>query len=159
MVDVTEHDRRGRPQPEFMGGDHHLCPLGGPDLVRAEMCSDIVVEDLGGGSRKGAQTGGLELLEKAAHRYPQGLGPLPDLERGEAVDVHVGQLRFDGIDHVDIEVAGEIGMDPTLKGHFGRTPPPGLERSLHDLVEAHEIRLAAEIEAARALGKGAEATA
>ena len=156
MVDVPEHDRRGRPQPQLVGSDHHLRPLRRPDLVRAEMGSHLVVEDLRGGPGKSPQTGRLELFEELTDRDTEGMRPLPDLERGEPVDVHVGKLRLDRSHHVDIEVAGEIGMDPSLEGDLGGAPRPGLAGIADYLLDTHQIGLATQVEALRPLGEGAE---
>ena len=59
------------------------------DLVRAQVDAHAVVEDLGGGARQGAQAGVAQAGEELAHADPEGVGALPDLERREAVHVHL----------------------------------------------------------------------
>src|SRR5262249_52470639 len=137
----------------------NLGPLGRADLVGAEVQADVVVEHLGGCARERAEACIAEALEERADAHPKGLGTLPDLEGGEAVNVHPRQAPLDGLEHLDVEVAGEVGVDATLEAHLGGSALPRLHRAPDDLVDAEEVGLAAEVEAPRALAEAAEAAA
>ena len=158
-VDVADHHRRGRPQAELVGGDHHLGPLGGAHLVRAQVRAHAVVEDLGGRARQGAQAGVAQAGEELAHAHPEGVGALPDLERREAVDVHLGQALLDALEHRDVEVAGEVGVDAALQADLGGAPLPGLDRAVHHLVHVQDVGVAAQVEALGPAREAAEAAA
>ena len=80
-IDVTVHDRRGRPEPDAMGRLHHLQPLPGRQLVGTELPSDVVVQNLGGRARQGPQPGGIELLEILLEREVEGRRALPHFQR------------------------------------------------------------------------------
>ncbi len=71
----------------------------------------------------------------------------------------VGKLRLDRLDHVGVEVAGEVGVYTALETHLGRPALPRLAGSLHDLLDTHQIGLAPQVERAGALGEGAEPAA
>ena len=118
-----------------------------------------VVEDLGGSSGEGAEAGVAQPGEEVAHGDAERLGPLPDLEGREAVDVHVGKLRLDGFHHRHVEVAGELGVDAALEAHLGGAPLPRFDAALHDLGDRHQVRVAAQVERPRPLREGAEAAA
>ena len=90
------------------------------------MRPNVIVQNLGCGPGQCAQPGVLELTQETLDRNAQCLGTLPNLQWRETVDVHVGKLFLDRLDHVDIEVAGEIGVNPTLKGYLGCPPSPCL---------------------------------
>src|SRR5205085_12648914 len=74
-------------------------------------------------------------------------------------DVHRRHGTLDRLHHVEVEVAGELGMDPALQADLGgplqrRLPGPG-----GDVLEAEQVRVAPEVERLRPLGEGAEAAA
>ena len=54
-VDVAEHDGRRASEADVVRGLHHLEPLGGGDLVRAQDRAHLVIEDFGRRARKAAE--------------------------------------------------------------------------------------------------------
>ncbi len=133
-----------------------LEPLFGVDLVGADDRADFVVEDLGRGSGQRGEPERLRLGEILRERYPVPAGALGDLERGEAVHVDVGCDALHEPDHVEVVVAVEVGVDPTLEADLGGT---AVDRLLHpgtQLVGAEEVRVAPEVQRQRALREGAE---
>ena len=158
-VDVAHHHRGGRPQAELVGGDHHLGPLGGAHLVGAQVGAHAVVEDLGGRARQGAEAGVAQAGEELAHADPERVGALPDLERGEAVHVHLGQALLDPLEHRDVEVAGEVGVDAALQADLGGPALPGLDRAVHHLVHVQDVGVAAQVHALGPAREAAEAAA
>ena len=87
--DVAEHDRDVRPQADAVRDPVRLEPLLRVDLVRADDRADLVVEDLGRGTRQRRQTGGLGQGEVLTEIHPESTGAFGDLERGEPMDVDV----------------------------------------------------------------------
>ena len=158
-LDMAEHDRRGRAEPDAVCGAHHLEPLLGVDLVGAEHGAHFVVKDLGGGAREAAEPGLLQLaqvvLEGPLHRRRA----LPDFEWRERVDVDLGLGCLDGAQHFEVPLAGEARMDPTLQTDLGAAALPGLDRTTGDLAGLQQIGGAAEVLGEAPLREGAEATA
>jgi hypothetical protein len=64
-----------------MGRSHDIEPFLGVDLVGAEGCPDLVIEDLGRRSGQGAESGSLEIREEIGNRDAERLRTLPDLKR------------------------------------------------------------------------------
>jgi hypothetical protein len=75
------------------------------------------------------------------------------------VDVQLGQLGPDRLDHRGVVVTGEGRVDAALEADLGRASIPGLACPADDLVERNEIRGAAQVRRQSALREGAEATA
>ena len=89
-LDVTDHHRHVRAQPDAVGGVVHLEPLVGRDLVGADDRADLVVEDLGRRPGERAEPEVAEAREVVVEGEAERRGALPDLERGERMHVHVG---------------------------------------------------------------------
>jgi hypothetical protein len=142
-----------------MGGKHDLGPLGSTDLVGTQIPPNSIVEYLGRGARQASEPGVTEAAEKIPHRDAESLGPLPDFQGGESVDMHIREAGFDPFDHAGVEVAGELRMNTALESDLGRPPLPGFLGEPDDSLQRNQIRLLSEIEAARALGERAEAAA
>ena len=106
-------------QPDRVGGPMGLEPLLGVDLVGAEDGPDLVVEDLGRGAGQRAQPGVAEAGQVGGERLVEALGALGDLERGEAVDVHVGHRVLHRPGDVDVVVAVEARVDAALQADLG----------------------------------------
>ena len=109
------------------------------DLVGAEDRADVVVEDLGGGARQGAEAGVHESSEVVGQRFAQASGALGDLERREAVDVDVGRGLLHGPGDVDVVVAVEVGVDAALEAHLGGAQRDGFADPLGDVVEGEQV--------------------
>src|SRR3954471_22851433 len=124
-LDVAEHDRRRRAQADVVRRLVNVQPLLGVHLVRADDGPDLVVEDLGGRTRKRREAGVAQALEVVAQGYAEGSRALPDLEGGECVQVQFGQSLLDRPADVDVEVAREGGVDTALKANLGRAALPG----------------------------------
>ena len=139
-LDVPEHDRHVRAQADAVRGCVHGEPLVGRDLVRADHRPHLVVQDLGGSPGKRAEAQRAEPRQVVLERQPERLGSLPHLERGEGVDVQLGQLGPDRLDDRGVVVAGEGRVDAALQADLGRPSIPGLARPPDDLVERDEVR-------------------
>ncbi len=158
-LDVPEHDRHVRAQADAVRGCVHGEPLVGRDLVRADHRAHLVVQDLGGGPGKRAEAERAKPLQVLLERKPECLGSLPHLERGEGVDVQLGQLGPDRLDHRGVVVAREGRVDAALEADLGRASIPGLARPPDDLVERDEVGRATQVRRQPALREGAEAAA
>src|SRR5215472_1332394 len=110
-LDMAIHDCDGATQPECVRGLHDLEPLAGLDLVRADYRTNLVVEDLGGGTGQGTQPGGFQLAKEVGDRAPKRLRSLPDLKRRERVDVDFGHRLLDGAADREIGRAGVFRVD------------------------------------------------
>ena len=130
-----------------MGHPVDLQPLLGVDLVGADDRPDLVVEDLGGGAGQAGQAGRLQPQQVVAERLAEAAGALVDLQGGEAVDVHAGHGLVHGLGHVQVVVAVEAGVDAALEGDLGGPALVGLDHPPGDLVEAEQVRRAAQVEA------------
>ena len=158
-LDVPEHDRRRRPQADGVRGAHDLEPLLGAQLVGAEDAPHLVVEDLRGGARQAAEAGVAQQLEVVAQRPALGRGALPDLERGEGVDVQLRQRRADRPHEVEVPGAGEARVDAALQADLRRAAIPRLLAAADDLVDAEQVGRAAQVGRQPALRERAEAAA
>ena len=158
VVDVAEHDRGGRTHTQLVSLDHDVCPLRGTDLVGAQMQPDIVIEDLGGGAGKCPQPGvSKRARETCRHEMPSVSAPCHTSSGVNPWMCMSGNSALMRLDHTDVEVAGELGVDPALKRHLGGTLLPCLLRPLDDLGYPHEVGIASQVEAAWALRERAEA--
>ena len=135
---------------------HHLEPLRGVDLVRAQNGADLVVEDLRGGARQRAEAGVLQPAQEGLERDAERRRALPHLERRERVDVHVGRRFLHRAAEVEIGLAGVVGVDAALHADFGGAALPGLDHAALHLVEPEVVGLAAQVLGQLALGEGAE---
>ena len=93
--DGSEHDRRVGAQAETMSDAMNLAPFLCRDLVGTDDRPDLVVEDLGRGSRQRREAGFLQLDRGSPRPDTRRLSPLRNLEGGERVDVHLGDLFLD----------------------------------------------------------------
>ncbi len=123
-----------------MGDAMRFEPLLGVDLVGAQDRSDLVVEDLRRGARQRGQAGILEPTQVGLEVLAEPLRALGHLERGEAVDVHVGHRRLHRTGHVDVVVAVEVRVDAALQGDLGGAHLPTLGSPLGDVVEREQVR-------------------
>ena len=159
MLDMPVHDRRRRAQAETVRRPYDVEPLRRVDLVRADDGAHLIVQDLRGGARQGAQAGGLELSQKRPDRHAQRRRALRDLQWREGVNMHVRDRRLDGAANAEIGLAGVIRMDAALQADLGRASLPRLDRAAHDFLEREVIRRAAQRLMRLALGEGAELAA
>ena len=152
-VDVAEHDRRGAPEPDVVGGPDDLLPGVGGQLPLREEPPDVVVEDLRGRSRDRPEAvvlaGGQELPERDPHLRRA----VEDLHRAEGVDVDPRDARLHGVQEVQVEGPREVGVDTALHAHLARALGPGLLRAVGDLLERERVRLGVHL----SLGERAEA--
>jgi hypothetical protein len=110
-------------------------PFLGVDFVRADNCSDFIVEDFCRGSWQRFEASVLETKEIGIERLLKPTSTLSDLECGEAMNVDIGNRVSDGTGNIDVVVAVEIGMDSTLKADFSCTEIGRLTSPLGDVVE------------------------
>ena len=61
------------------------------------------------------------------------------------------------LEHVEVVVAVEVGVDAALEAHLGGALGLGLGHAARDLVELEQVGRAAQVQRERALGEGAEA--
>jgi len=155
-VDVPEHDRGRHPKSELVRRRAHICPFRRADLVGAQMLTDLIVEDLGGGPREGPEARVSESGEEVADAHTEGLGPLPDLQRGEPVNVHLGETALDRLEHARIKVPVEVRADPADQADLCRPSLPRLDRAVHDLVDLEHVGLVSELKRLRPAGEPAE---
>src|SRR5213075_2000059 len=121
--------------------------------------ADLVVQDLGRRSRERSEAGVAQPLEVRVERQLEGGSALPDLERREGVDVKPWHGVLDRPADVDVEVAGEGGMDPPLEADLRGAALPGLVAAAHDLIERDEVGRPAQVGGELALRERAEAAA
>ena len=86
----------------------------------------------------------------------QALGPLGDLEGGEAVDVDVGRGLLHRPGDVDVVVAVEVGVDAALEADLGGAQLGRLDDPAGDVVQREQVRAAPQVQRQRALGEAAE---
>ena len=118
--------------------------------------ADLVVEDLRSGARQRAQPGVHEPAQVVGQGLVEALGPLGDLEGGEAVDVDVGHGVLHGPGDVDVVVAVEVGVDAALEAHLGGAQGRCFPGAFGDLVERPQVRGAPQVERQRAFAEPAE---
>ena len=156
MVDMAEHDGRGRPDAVTMRAFDHFEPLRRRDLVRADDGANLVIQNFRGGARQRAEACFFQLAQEGVYRHAEARSALPDLQRREGVDVDFGADLFDR------PTDGQIGrsrigrVDAALQADFHRATIPRLERPSLDFFELEVIGPPAQIFAELALGKGAE---
>ncbi len=136
---MAEHDRRGAAEADAVRRLHHREPLRRVDLVGADDRAHLVVEHLGRGSGQGSEPRVAQRAEERLHIPAQRLRALPDLERGEGVQVHAGQRRFQAAADVEIGLAGIVGMDAALQAHFGCAPRLRLGRAPRHFVQIEPV--------------------
>src|SRR5579863_963280 len=159
MLDMPVHDRRRRTQAETMRGPYDVEPLCRIHLVRADDGAHLVVQDLGGGARQGAQSRGLELRQKRPNWDAKRRRALRDLQWREGVNVHIRDRRLDGAANAEIGLAGVIWMDAALKAYLGGASLPRLDRAADDFLKGEVIGRAAQRLMRLTFGKGAELAA
>src|SRR5207342_1597575 len=103
------------------------------DLVRADDRANLVVQDLSGGPGERAQAEIAESPEIRVEVEVERGSALPDLERGERVDVDVLNRRLDRLDDARVVVARERRVDAALQAHLGRPALPRLVHAPDDL--------------------------
>ena len=140
-----------------MGGAVRLEPLLGVDLVGADDGAHLVVEDLRRRARERLQSGLAQPGQVVGQGHARAPGSLGHLQCGEAVDVDVRRPGAHGVEHVEVVVAVEVGVDAALQAHLGRTLGLGLGDAPRDLVELQQVGGAPQVERQRALGERAEA--
>ena len=155
-LDGAEHDGDVGAQAHTVGGAVGLQPFLGVDLVRAQVAAHLVVEDLGRRARQGPQPRVHEPAQIAVQGLAEAAGSFRDLQGGEAVDVDAGRRGPHRPDHVEVVVAVEAGMYPTLQADLGRALSLGLGHPTGDLVELQQVGVAPEVEGEGTLGEGAE---
>ena len=158
-LDMAEHDRRGRAEPDAVRGAHYLEPLLRVDLVGAEDGAYLVVEDLRSRAGQTAEPGLLQLAQVVLERPLHGGRALPDFEWRECVHMNLGLGGLDGAQHFEVPLAGKAGVDPALQADLCAATFPGLSRAASDFAGLEQRGGAAEILGEAALRKGAEATA
>src|SRR5271166_6045557 len=94
-VDVAEHDRSGCPDAKTMCRLDHLKPLRGIDLIGANDGADLIVQDLGSGTRQRSETRFLQAREKCAYGDSKCRCALPDFQRRERMNMHPRTDFFD----------------------------------------------------------------
>ena len=138
--------------PDVVGRSDDLLPRVRGQLPLREEPPDVVVEDLRRrpGHRPEAVllAGGEELPERDAHLR----GAVEDLHRTERVDVDARDPALHGVQEVEIEGAGEIGVDPALHAHLARPLGPCLLGPVGDLRQRERVRLRIDL----SLGERAE---
>ena len=78
---VAKHDRGRGPEAERVRLADHLQPLRGVELVRADHCADLVVENFRGSSRQRGKSCRLQLAQIVAYRHPERLGAVTHFQR------------------------------------------------------------------------------
>ena len=119
--------------------------------------ADLVVEDLGRRARQRLEAGLLQAGQVLGQRDLGAARPLGHLQRGEAVDVDVGRAGAHRLEHVQVVVAVEVGVDAALQADLGGALVDRLHHAPRDLVELQQVRRPAQVERERPLGEGAEA--
>ena len=142
-----------------MCGFHNLKPLICIDLVGAECRTDLVVEDLGCGTRQGTETFVAQHTEKGVERQVERLGSLKHFERCECVNVKFRQRRLNSAKNFEIGLARIIWMNTALQAYFGGAPVPRFFRSADDLVYREVVGSTAEFFVRFALRERAELSA
>src|SRR5277367_4077366 len=132
MLDMAVHDRGRRAEAETMRRPYDIEPLCRVHLVGADYRAHLVVQDLGGGARQGAQAGGLELRQKRPDWHSERGRALRDLQWREGVNVHIRDRRLDGVANAEIGLAGVVRMNAALEAYLGRPSLPSLCRAAHD---------------------------
>ena len=138
IVDVVR-----RPRPCAVLDD--IEPLRRVHLVRADDGAHLVVQDLGGGARQGAQAGGLELRQKRPDRQSKRRRALRDLQRREGVNVHLRDRRLDGAaDARDrSRRCSRDGCRPAGRPRWRRAPTPRSRGARFPRARGHTARRAA----------------
>ena len=85
----------------------------------------------------------LEAHQVFLERQVGGRRALPDLQRRESVDVHLGHGFLHRMQDVDVGGAGVLRMDAALHADFGAAPVPGLAGAALDLLVAQVVGPAA----------------
>ena len=138
---------------------HHLQPLFGIHLVRADDRANLIVEDLRRGPRQRAEAGFLEPRQEVAQRQAKRRRTLRHLQRREGMYVHIRQHRLDRAADAEIGLAGVVGMNAALQAHLGGAAIPCLLRSPHHFVQRQIVGCAAQFLVRLAFGERAETAA
>src|SRR5215472_9839178 len=158
-IDVPKHDRGRALEALGVRGRHHVEPLRGVDLVGADYTPDLVVQNFRRGARKRTETGFAQHREEIRHVYAEGLGALPDLERGEGMDVDPRRRFLDRAADLHVGSTRVIRMNAALQADFGGTARPGLAGAALDFGEIEIVGAPAQVLAELPLGEGAELAA
>ena len=156
LLNTAKHDRHIRAQSYFVGNLMALEPLFGIDFVGAQDRPDLIIQDLGRGTRKGAQSGFLHAKQVLTQRLTQSARPFGNFKGGESVDVHFRDSGFYGTADLDVVVTVKIGMDPTLKANFGGPEGCSLAYPFGNLIIGQQIRGPAQIQGHRPFGETTE---
>ena len=113
-LDMAIHDRRSGAQTDRMGGLDDLQPLPRLQLVGANNGPDIVIQNLGCGTGKAAETTLLELCQQRRNGRFQRGRDLRYLQRREKMDMKPRRDILNRAKYQKISRAGVIGMNSTL---------------------------------------------
>ena len=131
---------------------HDLLPRVRGELALREEPPDVVVEDLRRGARDRAEPVLLARGEELFEGHPHLRGAVQHLHRAERVDVDLRHPTLHRVEEVEVERAGQVGMDPALHAHLARAAVPRLLRAVGDLVQRERVGLRIDL----ALREGAE---
>ena len=82
---------------------------------------------------------------------------MPDLQWSEAVHMDPRNRFLDGREDIHVELPRELRVDAPLQADFGGPARRRLGSPLHDLLDAHQVRVSPEVQAPGAFREGTEA--
>ena len=130
----VEHGAVGR-DSEPMGDPMNLEPLRSGQLPLGDGGPDRRAEHLGPAAGKAGQPGLLERQQDLGHRALLDPRQVGDLDRGERLDVHLGESLPEAPDHVGVVGEPELRVQAAHDVKLPGRPAPGLLRLLIDLFE------------------------
>src|ERR687892_1395160 len=140
-IDVPVHDRRRAANPERVRRSHDLLPRVGGELPLRQEPPDLVIEDLGGGTGDRSEPVRRALPKELLERDSEPRCPVEHLHRTERVDVDVGGCPLHRVQQVEVELAGQVRMDPALHADLRCAPLNGLAYASRYLLERERVAL------------------
>ena len=123
-LDMAEHHRRARVQPEFVRDLHHFQPCVGLAFQRRDSLAHAVDQNLATAAGNRSQPGFLELRDHFAQRHAEDFGEMLELRRTESVNVDVRIFLPDVMQQIEIPVEWQASDDARPASGSERRPRP-----------------------------------
>src|SRR5436309_640526 len=140
-LDMTEHHRRARSQPELVRDLHHFQPLIAVNFQRRNLLAHAINQNFAAAARNGAQPRVFELGDHFTQRHPESFRKVLEFRRTESVDIDVGIFRPDMPQKIDIPPECQFWMMSTLHQNLNPARRRKFIELLIDLLERKYIMI------------------
>ncbi len=111
--------RRGGAQPERMRDAMNFFPIVAGTFQARDLGADFVIENFRAAAGDGLQTGVHQPLDGFAHADFGNLRDAQNFRRGETVQMHLREARFQGAQQIFVVADLQVGMQAALQQNAG----------------------------------------